>query len=50
LISQLRFVIERVNGILKRFRILSSKYRNAPQTFIKTFSLICGVYNFQCLM
>ena len=48
LISRLRFVIERVNGILKRFRILSSKYRNAPQTFIRTFSLICGLYNFQC--
>ncbi len=33
---------------LKRFRILSSKYRNAPQSFINTFTLICGLYNFQC--
>ena len=47
LISRLRFVIERVNGILKRFRILSSKYRNAPQTFIRTFLLVCGLHNFQ---
>ena len=48
IVSRLRFVIERVNGILKRFRILSSKYRNAPSKFINTFSLICGLYNFQC--
>lgn len=48
LVSRLRFIIERVNGILKRFRILSCKYRNAPTSFINTFTLICGVYNFQC--
>ena len=48
MVSRLRFIIERVNGILKRFRILSSKYRNAPQNFINTFTLICGLYNFQC--
>ena len=47
-VSRLRFVIERVNGILKRFRILSSKYRNSIENFITTFSLICGLYNFQC--
>lgn len=46
LVSRLRFIIERVNGILKRFRILSSKYRNAPASFTNTFSLICGLYNF----
>ena len=50
LVCRLRFVIERVNGILKRFRILSSRYRNAPSNFINTFSLICGLYNFQCPM
>ena len=48
IVSRLRFIIERVNGILKRFRILSSKYRNAPQNFTKIFTLICGLYNFQC--
>ena len=48
IVSRLRFIIERVNGILKRFRILSSRYRNAPQNFIKIFTLICGLYNFQC--
>ena len=45
-IIRLRFVIERVKGILKRFRILSSKYRNAPEKFLISFSLICGLYNF----
>ena len=50
LVCRLRFVIERVNGILKRFRILSSRYRNAPSNFINTFYLICGLYNFQCPM
>ena len=48
IVSRLRFIIERVNGILKRFRILSCKYRNAPASFTNTFSLICGLYNFQC--
>ena len=48
IVSRLRFVIERVNGIIKRFRIVSTRYRNAPTNFIKTFSLSCGLYNFQC--
>ena len=48
ILSRLRFVIKRVSGILKHFRIVSTRYRNTPKNFIKTFFIICGLYNFQC--
>ena len=46
-ISKKRIYVEHVNRYLKRFRILSSRYRNKRRKFGLRFSLICGIYNFQ---
>ena len=46
-ISQDRIKIEHVNGYLKRFKILSSKFRNERSHMKKVVRLICGIYNFQ---
>ncbi|MEE1282391.1 MAG: IS5/IS1182 family transposase, partial [Acutalibacteraceae bacterium] len=32
---------------IKRFKILSSRYRNKRRRFALRVSLICGIYNFQ---
>lgn len=46
-ISKKRIYVEHVNRYLKRFRILSSRYRNKRRSFGLRVSLICGIYNFQ---
>ena len=46
-LSKRRIYIEHINCFLKRFRILSSKYRNRRKRFALRVSLICGIYNFQ---
>lgn len=46
-IGKKRIVIEHVNRYLKRFRLLSSRYRNKQKRFALRFSLIAGIYNFQ---
>ena len=46
-IGKRRIRIEHVNRYLKRFRILSSRYRNKQKRFGLRFSLIAGIYNFQ---
>ena len=46
-IGKKRIVIEHVNRYLKRFRLLSSRYRNKQKRFKLRFSLIAGIYNFQ---
>ena len=46
-IGKKRIVIEHVNRYLKRFRLLSSCYRNKQKRFALRFSLIAGIYNFQ---
>lgn len=46
-IRQKRVVIEHVNRYLKRFRLLSSRYKNKQKRFALRFSLIAGIYNFQ---
>lgn len=45
--SKRRIYIEHVNRYLKRFKILSSRYRNKRRDFGLRVSLICGIYNFQ---
>ncbi|WP_455046052.1 transposase family protein [Leptotrichia trevisanii] len=40
-ISKQRIYIEHVNRHIKRFRILSTCYRNKRRKFIMRFSLIC---------
>lgn len=46
-LSKRRIYIEHINRYLKRFRILSSRYRNKRRYFGLRISLICGIYNFQ---
>ena len=46
-LSKRRILVEHVNRYLKRFRILSSRYRNKQKRFGLRFSLIAGFYNFQ---
>lgn len=47
LISQCRISIEHINRYIKRFRILSSRYRNKRKNFGIKINLICAIYNFQ---
>ena len=47
MISKRRIYIEHINRYIKRFRILSSRYRNRRKRFGLRASLICGIYNFQ---
>ena len=46
-ISKRRIYIEHINRYIKRFRILSGRYRNKRRKFGLRVSLICGIYNFQ---
>ena len=46
-ISKRRIYIEHVNRHIKKFRILSTRYRNKRRKFIMRFSLICAIYNFE---
>ena len=46
-ISIKRIVVENVIGSLKRFRILSERYRNRRKRFGLRFSLIAGIHNFE---
>ena len=46
-LAQTRIYVEHTNRYLKRFRILSSRYRNKLRDFDKRVSLIAGIYNFQ---
>ncbi len=46
-LSKRRIYIEHINRYIKRFRILSSRYRNKRRRFALRASLICGIYNFQ---
>ena len=42
-----RIFIEHINGYLKRFCILSSRYRNKRRRFALRVSLFCAIYNLQ---
>lgn len=46
-VSQERIVVENVLGMLKRFRILSDRYRNRRRRFGLRFNLISGLYNYE---
>jgi hypothetical protein len=46
-ISSRRMPNEHVFGILKRFDILASPYRNRRKRFALRFSLIAGIYNYE---
>ena len=46
-ISSERVLNENVIGSLKRFRILSDRYRNRRRRFGLRFNLIAGIHNFE---
>lgn len=46
-LSSKRIVIENVIGFLKRFRIISDKYRNRRRRFGLRFNLIASVHNYE---
>lgn len=46
-LSSLRVLNEHVIGKLKRFKILSDKYRNRRKRFGLRFNLISGIYNYE---
>jgi len=46
-ISSERVANENVIGSLKRFKILSDRYRNRRKRFGLRFNLIAGIYNFE---
>ena len=46
-ISSKRTLVENVIGMVKRFRILSERYRNRRKRFGLRFNLISAIYNFE---
>lgn len=48
-ISSERVVNENVIGSLKRFKIISDRYRNRRKRFGLRFNLIAGIYNLELL-
>ena len=48
-ISRKRIFVEHAIRFLKRFRILSERYRNRRKRFALRFSLIAGICNFDRL-
>lgn len=46
-ISKRRIYVEHINRYIKRFKILSSRYRNKRRYFGLRVALICCIYNFQ---
>ena len=47
LLSSKRIFVEHVIGRLKRFKVISERYRNRRHRFGLRFNLIAGVYNFE---
>lgn len=46
-ISKIRIAIEHVNAFLKKFKIISTRFRNRRKNFKLFMTLICGIYNFE---
>lgn len=47
-ISSKRVIVENIFAQLKKFRIISQKYRNRLKRFGLRFNLICGIFNYEC--
>ncbi len=47
--SKERIFIEHINSHIKRFKILSTRYRNKRKKHGLRMSLICGVYNYELI-
>lgn len=46
-LSSRRIRVENVIGMLKRFRIISDRYRNRRRRFGLRFNIIAGLYNYE---
>lgn len=46
-VSKIRIVIEHTNAFIKKFKMVSTRFRNRRQNFKLFMSLICGIYNFE---
>ena len=46
-ISSMRVLNENIIGLIKRFKIVSDRYRNRRKRFGLRFTLISGIYNFE---
>lgn len=46
-VSSIRMLNEHVIGNVKRFKIISDKYRNRRKRFGLRFNLIAGIYNYE---
>lgn len=42
-----RVLVENVIGMLKRFKIISDRYRNRRKRFSLRFNLLAGIYNYE---
>ncbi|UZQ30187.1 MAG: IS5 family transposase [Spiroplasma phoeniceum] len=49
LVSKIRIIIENIFAILKKFKIITEKYRNRRKRFSLRFNLIASIYNLQLL-
>ena len=47
ILSSQRVLNENVIGMIKRFKIISDRYRNRRKRFALRFNLICGIYNLE---
>jgi len=48
-LSSQRVLNENVIGMLKRFKIITDKYRNRRKRFGLRFNLIAGIYNYELM-
>lgn len=48
-ISKERIFIEHINSHIKRFKIMSNRYRNKRKKHGLRMSLICGIYNYELI-
>lgn len=46
-LSSKRIFVEHVIGNLKRFKVISERYRNRRRRFGLRFNLIAGIYNYE---
>jgi hypothetical protein len=46
-LSRKRVIVENVIGMLKRFKIISDRYRNCRKRFGLRFNLLAGLYTFE---
>ena len=46
-LSSVRIIVENVIGCVKKFKILSERYRNRRKRFGLRFNLIAGIYNYE---